>query len=137
MRTLIKIVSIFALSSILGCSDVREYSMYSTDVTIEDSDDCKEVYHFEPGKIKINTTFNYIKADVHGQDKRKFKIESYRYSYSPFYFRIFGRKKGARSITVICENGYKFYISYGSFCILSLPEDDDSDYCDGYIFYDL
>lgn len=119
-----------------GCSQYREYSSITIYDPIENSDDCESIKVEIEGKIIINTARKFIKANVFGEEK-KFKIESYKYGYNPFNFAIFGREKTAKSITIICNNGYRFYIEYGMFCILTIPDDGDEDICDDKIFYDL
>jgi len=88
------------------------------------------------GSIVYNTSMKYIKANVFGENK-KFKVESFKYGYRPFYLGIFNRKKEAISITATCENGYSFYILFDMYCILTIPDDGDDDICDDKIFYSL
>jgi hypothetical protein len=118
----------------LSCKSVREYNSITVYDPIDNSDDCMYSTLEAEGNIVYNTSFNYIKASVFGEDK-KFKIEFFVYGYRPFTF--WKKRKDSISITVFCENGYKFYIEFGHFCILTLPDDGDEDYCDDRIFYSL
>jgi hypothetical protein len=86
------------------------------------------------GKIKVNTKLGYIKATVFGE-KQKFTIKSYEYRYK--FLSLFHKKSDRKAVIVKCENGYVFYIEYGMFCILTMPDDGDNDPCDKTIFYDL
>ena len=127
----IAIILILALSS---CTDVRHFSSYSTYEMIENSDDCEPIDNDTSGKIKVNTKFGFVKANVFGEYK-KFEIDSYKYHYR--FMAIFKKKKDRKSISITCTNGYEFHIIYGRFCVLNMPDDGDEDYCDAKIFYDL
>jgi len=133
MKNLFAILLIFVLSS---CSkQLYQYDHITVYDPIDNSDDRSYASTVLDGNIEVNTSRKYIKANVFGEEK-KFKIEFFVYGYPPFTF-LFRKKKDRKSITVFCENGYKFYIEFGQFCILTIPDDGDEDICDNRIFYSL
>jgi hypothetical protein len=129
----VKLLFLF-LIVLSGCSSIKEYKSITVYDVIDNSDDCTATTLEKKGKIIINTSRGFIKANVFGEEK-KFNIESYKYSYPPF--TIFKQKKDRNAITINCDNGFKFYVLYGRYCVLTIPDDGDEDICDDKIFYDL
>lgn len=127
-----KLIAILLLLS--SCTSVREYNSITVYDPIENSDDCLHSSIDIDGDIVYNTAMKYVKANVFGEEK-KFKIEFFVYGYRPFTF--WKKRKDSISITIFCENGYKFYIEFGQYCILTIPDDGDDDICDDRIFYSL
>ena len=116
---------------IFGCSEKIVYRNYAT--YLEDDDgNCSPVDHANRGKIVINTGLKYIKAGV-PDDRQKYRIKSVNYFYNTFEFNSGLRSK--KSITVECTNGTLLFVEYGSFGILTVPEDGDEDKCDNDLFY--
>lgn len=116
-----------------GCSEKIVYHGYAT-YTLGTDGNCAPADHEHQGKIVINTGLKYIKAGT-PDNQQKFRIKSFSYIYNTFEFNTALRSK--KSITVECANGYQIYIEYGSFGILTLPDDGDEDKCDNSLFYNL
>jgi len=125
---------IFISLIISGCSQRLVYHQYSDYSYNEDEKKCNPVHHEYRSILKINTKSGFIKASIFGEEQ-KFKIKSYEYQYK--FMSLFHKKSDRKSIRIECENGYKFYIEYGMFGILTIPDDGDEDECDDTIFYDL
>ena len=125
---------LFALMNVIyGCSEKIVYHNYASYLA-DDDGNCFPVDHANRGKIVINTGLKYIKVGV-PNNRHKYRIKSVNYIYHTFEFNSGLRSK--KSITVECTNGYLLYVEYGSFGILTLPEDGDENKCDNEFFFDL
>lgn len=127
------LVLLILTAAFYGCSEKIVYHGYST-YTLGTDGNCTPADQVNQGKIVINTSLKYIKAGL-PDNQQKFRIKSFSYIYNTFEFNTALRSK--KSITVECTNGYQLYIEYGSFGILTLPEDGDVDTCDNSLFYNL